>query len=274
MPLRHFTFKGGHRVFASETASFVLYFLTPETTFFDTTPWTFEDMPHETRIVAPGPRPETVRTADGQILVPPADWSLLLPGDPGLTRRVKAAGPSWTVQEKRGRKIFSQGVWAPRSNIATAMKQLESERSTESYAKKQAASARRREKTQSEYVVSFRDAILNFLRFAPGHRPLAEQLADAVAAHATPVGSGTVARTQRIPIEQRAESAVIAWMRHQTTVYDEMKIARIKGERREVRRMLAQQSRQVLQQYRDGSVVPSKSCVLRAALSRAPESPT
>jgi Fe-S cluster biosynthesis and repair protein YggX len=47
-----------------------------------------------------------------------------------------------------------------------------------------------------------------------------------VTAHATPVGSGTVARTERIPLEQRAESAVIAWMRHQTTAYDSMKIAK------------------------------------------------
>lgn len=54
--------------------------------------------------------------------------------------------------------------------------------------------------------------------------------------HAVPVGSGTVARTQLIPLEQRAEAAVIAWMRHQTTAYDRMSIARIKGERREVRR--------------------------------------
>ena len=225
-------------------------------------------MTNETRIVAPGPKPETVVTPEGQILTPPPDWSLLLPGDPGLTRRVKAAGPSWTVQEKRGRKIFSQGVWAPRANIAAAMNQLEAERSTEAYAKKQAASARRREKTQAEYVVSFRDSILQFLAFAPNHQPLAEQLADAVASHATPVGSGTVARTQRIPIEQRAESAVIAWMRHQTTMYDNMKIARIKGERREVRRMLAQQSRQVLQQYRNGSVVTHESCVLKKALAK------
>ena len=68
-------------------------------------------MPNQTRVVSPGPRPETVLTATKEILAPPADWSLLLPGDPGLTRRVKAAGPSWTVQEKRGRKTFSQGVW-------------------------------------------------------------------------------------------------------------------------------------------------------------------
>ena len=225
-------------------------------------------MASENLIVAPGPRPETVLTTAGQVLTPPPDWSLLLPGDPGLTRRVKAAGPSWTVQEKRGRKIFSQGVWAPKANIAAAMKQLEAERSTEAYAKKQAAGARRREKVQTEYVVSFRDSVLQFLAFAPMYQALAERLADAIAAHATPVGSGTVARTQRIPIEQRAEAAVIAWMRHQTTLYDQMKIPRIKGERREVRRLLAQQSRRLLQLYREGTPVPSTSCLLTKALAQ------
>ncbi len=224
-------------------------------------------MPKLTRIVAPGPRPETVLTTTGEILAPPADWSLLLPGDPGLTRRVKAAGPSWTVQEKRGRKTFSQGVWAPQANIAGAMKQLEVERSTEAYAKRQASSAKRREKTQTEYVTTFRDAVIQFLAFAPIHQQLAAQLAEAVAAHATPVGSGTVARTKQIPVERRAEAAVIAWMRHQTTLYDEMKIARIKGERREVRRMLAEQSRQLLRQYRDGIAVPSNKCELKKALA-------
>ena len=99
-------------------------------------------MPNQTRVVSPGPRGETVLTTSGEILAPPADWSLLLPGDPGLTRRVKAAGPSWTVQEKRGRKTFSQGVWAPQANIAAAMKQLEVERSTDAYSKRQAEQSR------------------------------------------------------------------------------------------------------------------------------------
>lgn len=229
-------------------------------------------MPNQTRIVAPGPRPETVLTTTGEILTPPADWSLLLPGDPGLTRRVKAAGPSWTVQEKRGRKTFSQGVWAPQANIAAAMKQLAEERSTDAYSKRQAASAQRREKTQTEYVNTFRESVFQFLAFAPIHQQLAAQLADAVAAHATPVGSGTVARTKQIPVERRAEAAVIAWMRHQTTLYDEMKIARIKGERREVRRMLAEQSRQLLRQYRDGIVVPPGKCELRSALAKKHDS--
>lgn len=225
------------------------------------------EMPTQTRVVNPGPDPETVKTADGQILRPPTDWSLLLPGDPGLTRRVKAAGPTWTVQEKRGRKTFSRGVWAPRVNIDAAMARLSEERSTVAYAKRQDASVRRREKVQTAYVTSFRDAVLQFLAFSPVYQSLAERLADAVAAHATPVGSGTVARTQRIPVEQRAEAAVIAWMRHQTTLYDTMKIARIKGERREVRRMLAQESRQVLQRYRDGVRIAPDACVFTAALA-------
>ena len=59
---------------------------------------------------------------------------------------------------------------------------------------------------------------------------------------------------KRIPVEQRAEAAVIAWMRHQTTGYDSMKIARVKGKRREVRRMLAQRSKELLARYRQGDV--------------------
>jgi len=226
-------------------------------------------MPDQTRIVAPGPEERLVIAPNGEHLRPPADWTLLPPGDAALTRRVKAAGPTWTVQQKRGRKIFSLGVWAPASRIEEIRQQLEAERATESYSRKQEADARRRERQQSEYVSSFHDAVLAFLAFAPCHAELASEVAAAVTRHATPVGSGTVARTQRIPIEQRAESAVIAWMRHQTTAYDTLKIPRIRGKRREVRRMLAKQSREVLEQYRRGIPVDPDSCVLRQGLAAA-----
>ena len=66
--------------------------------------------------------------------------------------------------------------------------------------------------------------------FIPNHADLADRLARAVTDHATPVGSGTVARTKRIPVEQRAEAAVIAWMRHQTTGYDGMVIPEDQGQ--------------------------------------------
>lgn len=223
-------------------------------------------MPNQTRIVAPGPHARTVRAADGQVLHAPADWELLPPGDAALTRRVKAAGPTWTIQQKKGRKVFSLGVWAPADRIAAVRAELAAERATDSYAKRRVADAARRERKQTEYVEDFRGAVLAFLRFAPSFAQLAEKLADAVTQHATPVGSGTVARTQRIPIERRAESAVIAWLRHATTAYDNMKIARIRGQRREVRRMLAEQSRRLLEKYRAGYAV-DPTCPLQQALA-------
>ena len=64
-----------------------------------------------------------------------------------------------------------------------------------------------------------------------------------------------MARTKRILVEQRAEAAVVAWLRHQTTAYDSMKIPRIKGKRREVRRMLAQRCQELLGRYRRGEAV-------------------
>lgn len=222
-------------------------------------------MPNSTRIVAPGPSDRTVRTAEGQILHAPVDWELLPPGDAALTRRVKAVGPTWTVQQKQGRRTFSQGVWAPATRIAAIRADLEAERSTDAHAKRRAAETARRKRKQTEYVEDFRGAVLAFLDFAPRYAALAEQLADTVTQHATPVGSGTVARTQRIPIEQRAESAVIAWLRHQTTAYDNMKIARVRGKRREVRRMLAEQSRRLLEKYRSGQTA-DPICPLQQAL--------
>ncbi|GAA4438010.1 DUF2293 domain-containing protein [Bremerella cremea] len=214
---------------------------------------------------SPGPREGTVRDVTGMVLTVPKGWSLLPPGDAGLTRRVKAAGDHWVVQEKKGRKMFSRGVWAPTATIEKMRAGLDAERSTEAYAKKQKAAADRREKVQNEYVEDFHGAVLAFLDFHPDYDALANRFAKAVTTHATPVGSGTVARTKRIPIERRAESAVIAWMRHQTTAYDTMTIPRVKGKRREVRRMLAQRSKELLHLYRQGREIPS-NCPLKAAL--------
>jgi len=155
--------------------------------------------------------------------------------------------------------------WAPAATIERIRAELEVERSTEGYAKKKQADARRRDNAQAEYVEDFHGAVVSFLAFHPNHADLAERLARAVTDHATPVGSGTVARTKRIPVEERAEAAVIAWMRHQTTGYDGMVIPRIKGKRREVRRMLAARSKELLAGYRRGESVPEE-CPLRTAL--------
>ncbi|MEI8021344.1 MAG: DUF2293 domain-containing protein, partial [Schlesneria sp.] len=156
-------------------------------------------------------------------------------------------------------------VWTSAATIESIRADLEAERSTESFVRKKEADGRRREKIQAEYVEDFLGAVVTFLGFHKTHAELANRLAKAVTDHATPVGSGTVARTKRIPVEQRAEAAVIAWMRHQTTGYDNMIIPREKGKRREVRRMLAQRSHQLLEQYRQGAPI-LESCPLMKAL--------
>ena len=218
----------------------------------------------ETLIVAPTRFPRKV-SLSGKVVEVFDGWECLEPGDPGLTRRVKSLGPSWTSIEMRGRKKFSRGVWAPAENIAKAREQVEWERSTEGYAKRQASAARRRDESQADYAEDFRQAVLDFLAFAPAFAEVAGRMADAVTIHATPVGSGTVARTKRIPLAERAEAAVVAWMRHQTTEYDDLHIARVRGERRRVRGELARLSRSLLEAHRGGSH-SGQTCTLCKAL--------
>ena len=230
-------------------------------------------MPVESRNVRPGPDARSVKTEEGELLNVPSDWDLLPPGDAGVTRRVKSRGPSWTVKQKKGRRMFSLGVWAPAETIEAVKREFEVERATPAYAKRKLADAKRRKVKEQAYVEDFHAAVVAFLNFPDRHRELAQKIAAAVTTHATPVGSGTVARTKRIPIERRAESAVIAWMRHQTTAYDDMKIPRIKGKRRELRRMLAAQSRKLLDVYRSGTDLQtgadlkSESCPLQRAVN-------
>lgn len=235
-------------------------------------------MPTETRIVQPGRRPGTVRTTDGQILRPPAHWALLEPGDATLTRRVKQAGPHWVVQVKRGRRTFSKGVWADAQTIESCREALETQRQTEDHKKKLQASRKRRADAQDAYVIQFEQAVVAFLDFDARYEALAKAMATIITAHATPVGSQTVARTKRIPIEERANKAVIAWMRHETTAYDTMSIPRIKGARRQTRRKLAQGSVALLSAYRAGEEVDLETCPLAKAVARAqpaePETPT
>jgi len=225
-------------------------------------------MKHETLTLWQTKDPRRPRTEDGRVLEVPAGWELLPPGDAALTRRVKAAGPSWTVRAKKGRRIMSQGVWAPAETIAALAAERAQEQDDPKYAKRLEAGRARRAKEQEAYVEAFTAAVSAFLAFAPRYADLQARLARAIAEHATPVGSGTVARTKRIDVEQRAEAATIAWMRHQTTAYDDMKIPRVKGMRREVRRMLAERSRRLLSSYRRGEPHEGR-CPLSHALEQA-----
>ncbi len=222
-------------------------------------------MANEALEVRPSKNSREVLTQDGKVLKVPDDWDLLMPGDAALSRRIKKDGPTWTMFEMKGRKKFSRGIWAPAERIGVLEDELKKEREDPAYEKKLEAGRKRRAKEQVAYAEDFEEAVRDFLDFSDENGDLEWGMAKAIADHAVPVGSGTVARTKRIPIERRAEAAVIAWMRHQTTAYDDMTIPREKGARREVRRMLAKRSRVLLDRYRVGGTVGA-SCPLKKAL--------
>ncbi len=222
-------------------------------------------MDNNIRIVRPG-TPGKLIGLQGEILSIPLGWTFLPAGDAGITRKVTSKGAYWRVEVKKGRKTISLGIWAPENTITQAKQEVQKIRLTDEYKKKQTYTAERREKKQVAYDAEFCQAVESFLDFHPSYKELEQKLAKAVTVHAIPVGSGTVARTQMIPIEERAALAVIAWMRHQTTAYDHLKIARVKGERRAVRRSLAQQSVAILASYREG-LAATENCPLQLALN-------
>lgn len=171
------------------------------------------------------------------------------------------------VKVRKGKREISLGIWAEGTHILAAQEEVEAKRSTPGYARTRQRDRTRREAKQQAYVVAFFKEVVRFLDFHPRYEVEARRLSEKITAHATPVGSGTVARTERIPLTKRAEAAVIAWMRHQTTAYDSMSIARIKGQRREVRRQLAAKSVEILQTYRQGRDI-DESCPLQKALGK------
>jgi hypothetical protein len=217
------------------------------------------------RIVKPGYRTGTLLSEEGEVLTPPSGWVFLASGDAAVTRKVKAAGATWVVQVQRGKRTISKGIWAKKEDIFRAVKEVEENRSTPEYTRKREQDLARKEVNHQKYVDEFYNAVISYLTFDRRYMQEARLIAETVSAHATPVGSGTVARTQRIPLSERAAAAVIAWMRHSTTGYDSMRIARIKGRRREVRRLLAVRSVEILAAYRSGENIPP-DCPLRNAL--------
>ena len=83
-----------------------------------------------TTTFTPGPTPNTVRAAEGKVLTVPDGWILVPPGDAALTRRIKAAGEHFAVAEKKGRKVFSRGIWTSAATVERIRGELDAERST------------------------------------------------------------------------------------------------------------------------------------------------
>ena len=150
----------------------------------------------------------------------PDGWEFLPSGDVFLTRTVKAGGRYWLSYRPRGRNRPHRrllGVWAPAEVIRDA--ELRAEATAAKRAKSRAQSARDRERREERYQEELRQAVVDFLDFAPEHAELAEQIASETAAHAAVVGSGRVGRTQLLPVEERAALAARAHIRHHHTSY-------------------------------------------------------
>ncbi len=223
-------------------------------------------MSHIHQIVSPTEKKGRVLSESGKTLTPPEHWDFLPAGDAAVTKGVKGMGPVWVVQVRKGKRLISKGIWANGADILNAKNEIQAKRSTPEYARQRERDLARRSAKQEAYVKAFFAEVVKFLNFHPRYQREASLLGEKITAHATPVSSGTVARTRRIPIDKRAQAAVIAWMRHRTTAYDSMSIPLVKGKRREVRRALAAKSIMILQAYRGGGEI-ADTCPLKKALA-------
>jgi len=226
-------------------------------------------MPTQTRTFLVTQADSSLKDKAGTVFIVPKGWANLPAGDASVTRKLKSLGPTWTVQEKKGRKTFSHGVWAAQEHIQEAKSLVEATRNDPKHQKKLAQAKVRREEKEEVFGEDFQQAIITFLNFNEKYQSLVEKLSALVKEHAVPVGSGTVARSSTVTLEDKAALAVMAWMRHKTSDYDSTPVARIKGARRELRRKIARQSERILAKYRSGEDEDLQGCPLYRALNEA-----
>lgn len=149
----------------------------------------------------------------------PEGWGSLPAGDAFITRQVKRLGPHWIVV--RARKGYTQtlGVLAPSENIEKARKLAEDTAARREIARSN--SRERREQQEQDYRKRFAEAVLQYLDFAPRYRAMAQRIAEGSSQQATVVGSGRVGRTAKLSLEQKAELAARAYIRHHYTKYED-----------------------------------------------------
>lgn len=226
-------------------------------------------MPTQTRIFLITKSDDRLKDKTGKVFIVPSNWVNLPAGDASITRKLKSLGPTWTVQEKLGRKMFSHGVWAAKEQLQEAKSLVQAQRADPKHQKKLAQAKVRREEKEEVFGEDFQEAIVAFLNFHEKYQTLVNKLALLVKEHAVPVGSGTVARSSSVTLQDKAALAVMAWMRHQTSDYDSTVVPRIKGARRELRKKIARQSESILAKYRNGIDADLNLCPLYRALKKA-----
>ena len=157
------------------------------------------------------------------IIQVPEGWDLLEPGDALLTRRVKAHGKYWEYYHEYKTKSYDKklGIFTPANIIEEEHRKISDERSTKEYKQRLESSRKSRKKKESKYREEFSEACFRFLNFIPEHEELAHKIAEEAASQAMTVGSGRVGRTSKLTLEQKAELAIRACIRHEYTNYEE-----------------------------------------------------
>lgn len=149
----------------------------------------------------------------------PAEWEFLPPGDAYLTRTVKRLGPHWVVLKRGKGYTATVGVLAPAANVQEARRLAEETKARRESTRER--SQQRREQKERSYRERFAEAVLRYLDFASGHGKLAKEIAEGAAERATEVGSGRVGRTAKLALEEKAELAARAYVRHRHTGFEE-----------------------------------------------------
>lgn len=149
----------------------------------------------------------------------PSGWDSQEPGDPFITRQIKQMGPHWVALRRRKGYTETLGILAPAANIEAARRLAEETESRRSAARSR--SQEQRVHREDKYRQVFAEAVLSYLDFAPRHQALAQKIAQEVAGRATEVGSGRVGRTARLTLEDKAELAARAHIRHSYTKYED-----------------------------------------------------
>ncbi|MCL4553069.1 MAG: DUF2293 domain-containing protein [Candidatus Marsarchaeota archaeon] len=154
----------------------------------------------------------------GEVSIP-KNWELLKTGDAGLTRAVRKVGPYWEVVEKARQFTKVIGTLAP----AQLIEKVRTERAAcaEELETKRAASAKSRKRKELLKSGKLRAEIIKYLEFRSEFEKEAQEIAESVVSWTTPVGSGTVGRSQSLSPAEIAERAVRAHLRHEMTNYDQ-----------------------------------------------------
>ena len=88
-------------------------------------------------------------------------------------------------------------------------------------AKQRVVNERHRGRVEDAYRTEFTEAVRLWLAFRPEHADLAAEIARLAGDQAVVVGSGRVGRTRTLTLEERAELASRATIRHRFTDYED-----------------------------------------------------